>query len=249
VTGWAPRRFWTEAVAEPDGEAWTVRLDGRPVRTPAKAPFRLPTEAMARAAAEEWAAQGQAIDPLSMPVTRAANAAIDRVAPHMSEVAAMVAAYAETDLLLHRAGVPEALDRLQAEAWDPLLDWAAQVFGSRLVPGTGIRPIPQDAQAVARLADAVRGLDAFGLAALHELVALSGSLVIGLAAISGGHDPESLWRASRIDEEWQILHWGTDEEAAKAAAARRRDFLAAHRFWRLATGDMAAAEMPIIWKD
>ena len=72
--------------------------------------------------------------------------------------------------------------------------------------------------------------DAFGLIALHELVALSGSLVLGLAVARGALDAAEAWELSRIDETWQAEQWGLDAEAEAAAAARRRaDFLQARR--------------------
>jgi chaperone required for assembly of F1-ATPase len=235
MTGWKSKRFWTQVgVAEgPDG--WHVVLDSRPVRTPAKAPMDLPTEAMARAVAAEWAAQEGEIDPLSMPVTRSANSAIDRVAPHHADVAAMLAAYAETDLLCHRAETPETLARRQAEAWDPLLDWAAEAFGARLLPTAGVLPVAQPPASLEALSRAVRGLEAFRLAALHDLVTLSGSLILGLAVARGRIDTDAAWSVSRIDESWQMEQWGEDEEAMAAAGHHLRQFRHAARFWKLAS--------------
>ena len=116
-----------------------------------------------------------------MPVTRSANSAIDRVATQHREVAEMLAAYAETDLLCHRADGPERLRQRQDAGWDPLLDWAEERFGARLVPVTGILPTKQPRTALDRLSEAVHGCDPFRLTALHDLVGLSGSLVLGLA--------------------------------------------------------------------
>ncbi|PRX35480.1 Chaperone required for the assembly of the F1-ATPase [Meinhardsimonia xiamenensis] len=235
VTLWKARRFWKEATAGPaEGGGWEVLLDGRPLRTPAKAPLILPTEALARAIAAEWQAQGEEIDPAAMPMTRTANTAIDRVRAHRADVERELAGYGETDLTCYRAEAPQALAALQAEAWDPLLDWAHARFGARLLPVEGIIHQPQDARALAALAEALAAVDEFRLAALHELVTLSGSLVIGLAAAEGMLAPEELWQRSRVDEEWQIAQWGRDEEAEAAAALKREAFLTAAEFCRLA---------------
>ncbi len=234
MSEWTQKRFWTRADVEDRADGFSVRLDGRPVKTPARAALLLPTRAMAKAVAAEWDAQDEKVDPFAMPVTRAANAAIDKVATQHAEVAAMIAAYGETDLVCHRAGSPEALARRQAEAWDPLLEWIAESLGAPLEPAIGIMPRPQPPESLARLADEVAALTAFELTALHDLVSLSGSLVIGLAAVHDQATPESLWRLSRIDETWQEELWGTDAEAAEHGAARRRDFLNARRFFDLA---------------
>jgi len=233
MTEWRQKRFWSGTAVAPEGDDWIVTLDDRPLRTPARARLALPTEALARAVAAEWEAQTGEIDPLSMPHTRAANAAIDKVRPQHGAVAADLAAYGETDLLCHRAEGPEALAQTQAEAWDPLLDWARSALRAPLVATVGILPVAQPPASLVALRTRVESEDAFGLAALSELVALSGSLVIALAAAEGVLPPEELWRRSRIDETWQESQWGVDEEAAAAAARRREDFLLAARFLEL----------------
>lgn len=233
MTGWAATRFWKEATVETGPEGWQVRLDGRPVMTPGKAPLVLPTEALARAIAAEWEAQGGRVEPATMPLTRAANAAIDKAGPQRREVAAMLAAYGETDLLCHRAEAPAELVRRQAEAWDPPLAWAAEALSAPLVPTTGVIHAAQPPASLGRLRAAVDALDAFELVGLHDLVALSGSLVLGLAALNGQAPAEALWAASRVDEDWQAELWGRDEEAARAAEAKRRDFLQAIDLLRL----------------
>ena len=115
------KRFWTDVTID---EEQVVRLDGRPVRTPGRAPLALPSTGLAEAVADEWRAVGETLDPRSMPLTGLTNAAIDRVAPSPAAFAAGLAAYAETDLLCYRAESPIELVRREAEAWDPLLEWA-----------------------------------------------------------------------------------------------------------------------------
>ena len=227
MTGWAPRVFWAEAAVAEVAGGWTVRLDTRPLRTPAKAPLVLPTRAMADLVAAEWAAQQGTVRPETMPATRAANAAIDKTGPLKPQVVAEVAGYGATDLLCYRAEGPAPLVARQAAAWDPILDWLAQRHGVRLACTAGVMPTAQDPAALARLADVVAGFDPFRLTALHDLVALPGSLAIGLAAGARAFDRAALWSAARIDEDWQTEHWGADDEAEAAAAARRAAFFRA----------------------
>lgn len=233
MVGWTRKVFWTAALAVPVAGGHAVELDGRAVKTPAKRPLLLPSAALAEAVAAEWAAQQGEVDPRSMPMTRLANTAIDRVAPQHAEVAALVADYGGTDLLCYRAERPQALAARQAGAWNPLLDWAALTFGARLQPATGVLPQAQDPAAVAALSAQVRGRGAFMLAALHDLVAISGSLVLGLAVQAGRLSAEAAFALSRIDEDWQAALWGEDAEALAAASAKAADMAAAGRFSRL----------------
>ncbi|WP_371060576.1 ATP12 family chaperone protein [Rhodosalinus sp. 5P4] len=234
MTGWAAKRFWTRAEAVATDAGYEVTLDGRPVRTPAKAPLVLPNAALAEAMAEEWEAQSDVINPRAMPVTRAANSAIDRVVPHRAEVVAMLCEYGATDLLCYRADTPEELARRQAEGWDPMLDWARARLGAPLSAATGVMHVAQPEASLAALRGEVKRHDAFELVALHDLVTISGSLVLGLAASAREVTPERVWALSRIDETWQQERWGEDAEAAAAADARRAQLLEAHRFLELA---------------
>lgn len=236
MTEWAARRFWTEAAVEETEDGHIVALDGRPVRTPARAPLVLPSRPLAEAVAGEWQNQPEMIDPLAMPLTRAANSAIDRVAPAREGVIAMLAEYGETDLLCYRAEAPGALAERQAAGWDPLLDWAAQTLGARLVCGVGVMHVAQPEASLNALRAAVEPLDAFALTGLYDLVTLSGSLIIGLAAERRAQAPDRLWDLSRIDESWQAEQWGEDAEAAAAAEEKQRSFLRAARFVALARG-------------
>lgn len=237
MSDWKPRRFWKDASTAEAAGGFAVTLDGRTAKTPAGAPLVVPTLALAEAIAAEWAAQEDTVDPAAMPVTRAANAAIDLVGGRRAEVAAAIAAYADSDMLCYRAEEPEELALRQAEAWDPLLDWAASELGARLRPFSGVMHRPQDPAATARLAEMVAALGPFELVALQALVELSGSLVVGFAAIGGAWDAAALWTLSRIDEAWQEERWGADGEAAARTRAREADFHAAMAFHALAAGD------------
>jgi len=236
MTGWTTRRFWTTAAPQPAEGGWGVGLDGRPLRTPAKRMFVVPTKALAQAVADEWDTQADTVRPATMPHTRTANSAIDTVAVQHDAVVDMVAAYGDSDLTCYRAEAPEGLLARQAEGWDPLLDWCAACHGARLWPRTGVMHKPQDPAALARLRAVVSALDPFALAGLHDLVALSGSLVIGLAAMPPAFPRSDLWAASQLDESWQQDLWGIDAEAAERAAIRRAEFLQAGAFVDLLAG-------------
>src|SRR6056297_1727635 len=203
MSEWAARRFWTAAEAVAVEGGFGVRLDGRAVHTPAKAELVVPTQALAREIAAEWDAQEGEIRPATMPHTRATNAAIDRVRPERAAVAAMLAEYGGSDLLCYRADSPAELAARQAAAWDPLLDWAESVLSVRLCTTCGVMHVEQDADALERLHAEVRLLDIWALTAFHDLVSLSGSLIIGLAALRDHAPAETLWQVSRIDESWQ----------------------------------------------
>lgn len=234
MSGWAAKRFWKACSAEACEGGYTVLLDGRGVKTPAKTPLVVPSLAMAQAIAAEWDAQDGVVNPNTMPVTRSANAALDKVATQHEEVAGLIADYGGTDLLCYRATSPEELIQRQAEAWDPVLDWASDALNARLAVGAGVMHVPQDAQVLAGLRARVGAMTAFELAAFHDLVGLSGSLILGFAAVADLRPIDEIWALSRVDETWQEEQWGEDEEATELAETKRQAFLHAKRFFDLA---------------
>ena len=227
------KRFWTEVEVQRQDGGWAVRLDGRPIRTPARAELLLPSEALGNAIAEEWRSVEGEVDPGAMPLTGFANAAIDRVEPERQAFAGGLARYAEADLACYRSEWPPELVARQAQAWDALLDWARRRYDVDFVTSSGLMHVPQPPATVERLTHAVAVLDAFRLAALSSLTAIGGSLIAGLGVVEKATAAEEAWGAVSIDERWQLEQWGADAEAEAALANRRRDFLAAARFLEL----------------
>ncbi|MFP7570065.1 ATP12 family chaperone protein [Marivita sp. S2033] len=233
MSDWAPKRFWKETATTATDSGFGILLDGRPVRTPAKAMLDVPSKALADRIAAEFDAQDGAINPMSMPFTRTANSAIDKVMVQHADVADMLAEYGDSDLLCYRADAPDELVARQAEHWDPLLDWAAQNLNAPLEPRIGVIHRPQDPRSLANLRSRVHEMSAFELAAFHDLVSLSGSLVIGFAVKRGERPVQDLWAISRLDEIWQEEQWGADEEAREMAEIKKAAFFHADAFMRL----------------
>jgi chaperone required for assembly of F1-ATPase len=224
-----PKRFYKRVTVEAAPEGETVMLDGRPARTPARRPLALPSRALAEAAAEEWAAQENVIDPGSMPLTRLLNAGIDGVAKNPQSVADDILRYAASDLVCYRAEYPEGLLREQARHWDPLVAWIRENFGVRLTATAGVMHVAQAEDALAALRGVLDSLDVWRLAALHAMTTLTGSAVIALGVLNSRLVPEAAWEAAHVDEDWNIRQWGQDAEAMRRRARRFDEMKAAAR--------------------
>ncbi len=227
------KRFWTDATVAADAAGFAIQLDGRAVRTPARAPLVVPTHALAAAIAAEWQAQGEEIDPRAMPLTGLANAAIDHAAANPAAFAATLLPYAETDLLCYRDDRDAALAAEQAATWNPLLAWAEARWEVEFTLAQGIMHVAQPTATIAALHTAVRALPPFRLAALSPLVTISGSLVAALAVEAGARDAADLWPIVCLDQLYQERRWGHDAQAAGQRAAHERDWLNAARFLSL----------------
>ncbi len=233
------KRFWhTVTLLEQNG-AYSIALDGKPMRLPNGPPLTLSRRALAEAVAAEWrqagGTQGGEWSMEALPLTRLAATAEHRVAPDPAPTAASIAKYAETDLLCYRATHPEELAIRQHHAWQPWLDWAATTHGARLTITHAVMPIPQPQQALATLHAATAALDPFQLTALGILVPAYGSLVLGLAVAARAIPALDALQLAMLDELFQESKWGEDAEATARRTHVTEDVAHAARFLEVAT--------------
>jgi chaperone required for assembly of F1-ATPase len=234
------KRFWEHAVCVPADDGFSVLLDGKPVRLPGGAPLILPTPALAEAVAAEWQAAGGAkggeMSYADLPLTRLAGTAQERIAPDPEPVAVELSQYGQSDLLCYRAPHPPALAELQAQAWQPWLDWAAETHKAPLRVTAGITHVPQDAESLAALAGTLSTRTPHALAALGVAVPVLGSLVLGLAVADGALDGAEAYALSQIDETYQAQLWGRDSEAELKRSRDAADIAHAARLLALLRG-------------
>ncbi|PWT93849.1 MAG: ATPase [Proteobacteria bacterium] len=220
------KRFYKAAgVADADGD-FVITLDGKPIRTPSGRQVVIPARALADAVAAEWAAQGETIDPVTMPLTRIANSVVEGVIDRVALVSDDLAKYFESDLLFYRAGHPEGLVAREAAHWDPVLFWAAETLGAHFILSEGVMHVKQPDEALKAARAALPG-DPWSVAALHMVTTLTGSALLALALAHGVRNADQVWAAAHVDEDWNAEQWGVDEEAAARRAARLMDFQAA----------------------
>lgn len=220
------KRFYSSAAFAETPDGFAIMLDSKTVRTPSRRPLVAPSREIAAAMAAEWQAQQDVINPMTMPLTRLANSVIDAVGDNVGAVAADIAKYFESDLLFYRAGHPDALVAREADAWNPVLDWAAQTWGAHFILAEGIMHVRQPEPAVAA-ARAALPADPWTIAALHLVTTLTGSALLALALLYRRLDADQVWAAAHVDDDWNSEQWGVDAEVADRRASRRVDFNAA----------------------
>lgn len=233
MAGHRMRKFYQHADVRAVCDGVGIVLDQRPVRTPGGAAVIVPSRPLAEAIAAEWRAQGETVLPHTMPLTRLAITAIDRVAPTRGAMIDDVMSFAGTDLLCYRAPEPAELARRQVAHWQPVLDWVALRFGARLATTTTITPVAQSPEALAALRAVLEGYDDLRLTVAGSIAAACGSLVLALAMVEGRLGPGQAFAAGQVDETFQNERWGVDEEAAVRREALRADVHAAADFLAL----------------
>ena len=224
------KRFYKSVGVVEDAQGYSIQLDNRPVKTPAKNLLILPRQNLAAAVANEWEIQGDNIDAPSMRLTRLSNSAIDRITAHRRSVVNEISGFATTDLVCYRAAEPEILARRQQERWDPLVSWIGARHDVALKVTTGLLPIKQSKRSIQAVHSIVTSMDDFALSGLHMVTAATGSVVVGLAVADGEIEGTDAWEVSLIDETFQIEEWGEDSDATERRANLLADIVAAAEF-------------------
>lgn len=225
-----PKCFYKEVTVTSDG---AILLDGKAVKTPGKRPLKLPTQMLAEAIAEEWRGQGSHIDPATLLLTKLANTAIDRVGPDLARIIAEIVEFAGSDLVCYRAKTPDDLVNRQARSWDPVIAWALKSLDASFLVTTGVVHRRQADEAMSTLKAHISTLDPFTLTALHNMMTLTGSALLGAMVIARDITPDDAWTVAHVDEDFQIEQWGADEEATQRRERRRVEFISCASFARL----------------
>ena len=141
--------------------------------------------------------------------------------------------YLSSDLLVYRAVDPAALVMAEAEAWDPVLDWARDAFGACFTLAQGVTFVAQPPATLAGMGDVVDAVVGegppapFRLAALDVMTTLTGSALLALAVMHGHLAPDVAWCLAHVDEMFQESRWGGDDEALERRARRWTEMKAA----------------------
>lgn len=226
-------RFFTNVSTKAEGDVYSVLLDGRALKTPAKVPLHLPTKALAEAIADEWDRQPEKIEPALMPLMQTATTAIDRVATQRERVIEDIVAYGGSDLLCYRAAHPMSLVAKQSAAWDPVLDWIGERHQVTLHVTNNIAHVAQPPEALEKMAAVVATQNNMTLAPLYNITSLCGSLVVALGVLDGRLTAEEAFNISELDETHTMEFWGADAEAVTRRKNNKESLIASTRFLQL----------------
>ena len=207
------KRFYKDVSVLKQGKMYVVLLDGKTIKTPQKSLCLLPTRAMADAVAKEWEDQDKDIDPVSMPITKMINTAIDRVAVRRSEITTELVNFAGSDQICYRADNPQELVELQNKIWNPLSRRMLEIHNIELKFTTGIVFQEQDPKHLLKIRKLIEDIEDYALMAFYGMATVCGTIIIGLNLFEGHISTDEAWEAGHLDENFQVLKWGRDQDA------------------------------------
>ena len=94
----------------------------------------------------------------------------------------------------------------------------------------GIIAVAQPDESIQNLRNQLNAMDHWQIAAMQELVSITGSLVISLGLAKGHLTPVQAIEATQIEENFQAENWGEDEEEAEARGQKSQDLKSAVNF-------------------
>ena len=231
------KRFWKNAELNDAAGGWQVSLDGRSVKTRAGAPQIVPTKALGELLRAEWADAPQEVLPEHLPLRDLADRAIDTISSEPEPVITRLLGFADGDTLCYRAEPDEAIAHRQAEVWEPIVGRIEADLGIQLTRTHGILHRPQPEQSLAAIRSRLETKNAFALVGLDIAASLAASLCIALAGLDEDADPQALWGAANLEQDWQAERWGFDEEALSRRNEREAEFTKALAFARAARAE------------
>ncbi|GJN10853.1 hypothetical protein PR202_ga28987 [Eleusine coracana subsp. coracana] len=198
------KRFYRDATVRraDDGNGWTVMLDYRTLKSPAKRPLKLSSRALAMAIAAEWEYQvlipsltsneSDGIRPFTMPLMKLACTALERVPVTRKKIVDNLMKKFHQDLVFCRS--PDDSDltigvhKKQQEKIDPILDWVNTEFGFKPVVYTTFFGGKQEEGLTMAVEAVLKKTTDCELASIDAMAAAAHSLVDRWGLVEGGHD-------------------------------------------------------------
>lgn len=232
------KRFYKLVSTHQTQNGFEIHLDGRAVKTPMRETLNAPTQGLANAIMEEWAAQGDDITPDTMPITQILSTRLDRVAHERGAMEPLILAYLDTDLVCYRTEKPDELRARQDKMWGVSLSWFEAQYGGVLKITDGLAALSQAPVLHDAVGKFVKSLDDDYFTILQLVCAASGSLVLALAFVNGAVDEDHIFEAVRIEESYKAEiydaeKYGPDPAQEKKDKALLRDLNAAAQYLSL----------------
>jgi chaperone required for assembly of F1-ATPase len=195
------KKFYkTVSLGEKEENGYGLFLDGKPVRTPAKQNFVIPSLDLANIIVTEWANQGDEILPLTMPISQITMTLIDRVVPHRKILEDEILGYINTDLICYRTDEPEQYRLAQEKQWNPFVTWFQKKTGLTLQVTTGLSPLTQSPEIHQSIKNRITALADNQFMAVYLATLGTGSIILGLAFQSGEFDNDTILAAAFAEE-------------------------------------------------
>ncbi|XP_053605946.1 ATP synthase mitochondrial F1 complex assembly factor 2 [Plodia interpunctella] len=203
------KRFYRNTSIIQNEQNWEVTLDQRRLKTPNGKVLLVSSEPLARAIAAEWDSQKEYIAQPVMHLTALCNTALDNPGKLTShDITSYLLNYLPTDTLLFHSDEEDELRVLQEQKWGAILDWFQERFNVKQEVSRGLSLPPVSTETRGILA---RHFLSYKFPALNAICFGAEALkspILMLACIERRLDPKDAVLLARLEEEYQLIHWG-----------------------------------------
>ncbi|KAM4632363.1 ATP synthase mitochondrial F1 complex assembly factor 2 isoform 1-T2 [Discoglossus pictus] len=223
-TSCTQRRFYTppterkkfyESVSISQGDGgYEINLDQRKLKTPFGKLFTVPSEALAVAVATEWDCQKETIRFYTMHLTTLCNTALDNPTQRTKrDLISAALKFLETDTVCYRVEEPSGLVELQRNEWDPVIDWVEKRYNVVIGSSTSITGPKIPEETIEVFERHLASYNSWVLLGIEFVISQLKSLILATGLIDRHLTVEQAVLLSRLEEEFQIQHWGSVEWA------------------------------------
>ncbi|EMP33086.1 ATP synthase mitochondrial F1 complex assembly factor 2 [Chelonia mydas] len=234
------KRFYQNVSISQGEGGFEINLDHRKLKTPQAKLFTVPSEALAIAVATEWDSQQDTIKSYTMHLgSRAGWWSVQQRALDPGEgrqwklflsVAGSIRieaygryllfkywtplAIPETGLAArYRVEEPAGLVELQKNEWDPMIEWAEKRYNVEIGSSTSIMGPNIPARTKDTFTSHLASYNMWALQGIEYVITQLKSLILSMGLIDRHIPVEKAVLLSRLEEEFQIQHWGNVEWA------------------------------------
>ncbi|XP_011306059.1 ATP synthase mitochondrial F1 complex assembly factor 2 [Fopius arisanus] len=206
------KRFYRRTNILGSGDKFEITLDQRKLKTPKGNVFEVSSKPLALAVAMEWESQDDTINRSNMHLTALCSTLLDN--PHQYsriDIVNYISNYLETDTVLFQSNDTEELFKLQTDKWDPVIQWFCDKYQVDITKTTSISPpiIPPGTKD--KLIRHFASYDYPALIGFMYGVDVLKSVILMMAVCERFINVEEAVKLSRLEEEFQISHWGNVE--------------------------------------
>ncbi|XP_012227833.1 ATP synthase mitochondrial F1 complex assembly factor 2 isoform X2 [Linepithema humile] len=206
------KRFYRKTNILLSGDKFEIVLDQRKLKTPKGRIFEVNSKPLALAVAAEWDAQKEIIDRGSMHLTSLCNTVLDNPNNYTKiDLVNHIVNCLEMDTILFYSSEVDELYQLQVEKWEPIVCWFCKHYNVDIARTQSIEAPTVSMETKAAL---TRHLLSHNFSSIYGLVyAVDGlkSVILTLATTARVINISEAVNLSRLEEEYQISHWGNVE--------------------------------------
>ncbi|KAK9873010.1 hypothetical protein WA026_020355 [Henosepilachna vigintioctopunctata] len=208
------KRFYRKTNVLKSNGKYEISLDQRKLKTPKGNIFSVESEPLALAVAAEWDSQNDKIIRSKMHITTLCNTVLDNPNNHTKfDLANYVTNYLDTDTIIFQTNEDEELYKFQANQWDPIIEWFNERYDTTIqksVEMLGPTVAQKDKDSINRHLMSYNFNSVYGFVYSVDTIK---SVILTMACVERFINVEKAVLLSRLEEEYQLTHWGRVEWA------------------------------------